>query len=303
MNAGVRRLIVFPGALGDFLLLAPALAALRARGAAVELSVPRALAELAHALFPAPMGPPADGAAMRSLFSEEIDPALARWLRGAARVDAWFAASDALERHAGALDVAEVRRHAVERGDAGPHAAHAYAAALAVPPVSPRLPAEWTAAPAAAARPRALVIHPGAGAVAKRWSRSGFRHLADAWRTRSGDAIVLLGPAEEDDGRWWRATGHDVVSGVGLRDAATLLASARHYVGNDCGISHLAGLLDLRGAVLFGPTRAARWRPLGGDLTPITVAGRSDEDIEARLLARLAAGDVPRMRVKRGPSS
>lgn len=300
MNAGGRRLFVFPGALGDFLLLAPAIAALRARGVTVELSVPRALADLAHGLFPTAAGPPADGAVMRSLFAHELDPALARWLEGAVRVDAWFAGSDALEHHAAACGVAEVRRHAVVRGDEGPHAALAYAAALDVTPLDPRLPPTWTAEATQPRRRCALVIHPGAGSPAKRWSRVGFRRLADAWRLRGRGVVVLLGPAEEGDAAWWCATGHEIVRGVGLRAAATLLASAPWYVGNDSGVSHLAGLLGRRGAVLFGPTRAARWRPRRGALTPVDFTGRADAEIAARVLAILTADDAA---ANRGRSS
>jgi hypothetical protein len=53
--------LIFPGALGDFLLLAPAAMALARRGHAIELSVGRALTEIAALSFP--LGPPADGAA------------------------------------------------------------------------------------------------------------------------------------------------------------------------------------------------------------------------------------------------
>jgi ADP-heptose:LPS heptosyltransferase len=84
-----------------------------------------------------------------------------------------------------------------------------------------------------------------------------------------------------------------VATGVELRDAAALIASAPWYVGNDSGISHLAGLLGRHGVVLFGPTRAARWRPLGGTLEPIAADDVAEEEIVARVCARLAmlAGD------------
>src|SRR5689334_20220760 len=203
-----RRLIVFPGALGDFLLLAPAIAGLCARGDAVELSVRRALGDVAHAVVPTAAGPPVDGAAMASLFGMELHPDVARWLRGAARIDVWLEATDALERQARAIGIGEIRRHRVERGDDGPHVADVYASALDVAPAAPSVSPAWL--DGAAEGRRALAVHPGAGAPAKRWSRSGFAAVADAWRAAGGDVTVLLGPAESADTPAWRAAGYDV---------------------------------------------------------------------------------------------
>jgi heptosyltransferase-3 len=288
-----RALVVFPGALGDLILLAPALAALRTAGVRLELSVRRALADLARAMFPGPHGPAVDGAAMTSLFTAELDPAVAAWLRGAARVDAWLGADDVVRRHARALGVDDVRSHHVESGDADLHATSAYARALGVEPAPmPRIADDWLAGAAAPARPRTLLIHPGAGSAAKRWKAEGFRRLADTWQRRGGDAVVLLGPAEEDQLASWRASGHEIATGLDLRAAAALIASAPWYVGNDSGMSHLAGLLERRGAVLFGPTRAARWRPLGGRLEPIRWSGVAEKDVVLRIDATLTPADL-----------
>ncbi len=292
-----RALVVFPGALGDLILLVPALAALRGAGQRIELSVRRALADLARAILPGPQGPAADGAAVASFFGAALDPALAAWLRGAARVDAWLGPDDTVRRHVRALGVDDVRSHRVERGDGDVHATIAYARALGVEPAPmPRVGAHWLAGAAAPSRPRALVVHPGAGARAKRWTAEGFRAVADAWRERGGETVVLLGPAEENDVGWWRATGHEIAARLDLRDAAALIASAPWYVGNDSGMSHLAGLLARRGAVLFGPTRAARWRPLGGSLAALHWPDVAETDLVARIVTTLTGcgdGRVP----------
>jgi len=42
-----------------------------------------------------------------------------------------------------------------------------------------------------------------------------------------------------------------------------LFRSARAYVGNDSGASHLAAWGGLPSVVIFGPTDPVRWRPLG----------------------------------------
>ena len=285
-----RMLLVFPGALGDFLLLAPGIAALRHGGAAVELSVRRALAPLAQELFPGPAGPPADGAAMRSLFAAGLDPTLAAWLRGATHLATWLGEPAVVACHARALGITHVQCLHVERGEAGPHASTAYASALGVVAVPPERPAAWRAE--ARVRGDALVLHPGAGSPAKRWPARGFHAVADAWRAGGGATVVVLGPAEEGEAAAWCDGGHEVASGLELPDVARLLAGIPRYVGNDSGPTHLAALAGCRGVALFGPTRAERWRPLhggiAGGIEPLVYTGRSDEELRARILARLS---------------
>jgi heptosyltransferase-3 len=264
----------------------------------VELSVRRPLAELAAALVPGALGPPVDGAAAGALFTVAAppDPALAAWLRDADLVHAWLGrggVAATVAARARALGAAAVRCHAVERGDGPIHASAAYAAALGVPgplrmpalALGPRPePVRWDRSP-----PHRLVVHPGAGSHAKRWSATGFRLIADGWRGRGGETTVLLGPAEEDQAAFWEAAGHRVCAGLELRDAAALLASAPRFVGNDSGVSHLAGALGRAGAVLFGPTRPARWRPLGGDLAALRFARAAEGAVAAAVLRRLGA--------------
>src|SRR5262249_11303616 len=95
------------------------------------------------------------------------------------------------------------------------------------------------------------------------------------------------GPAETDEAPYWRASGHRVATDLGLDAVAALVAGASRYVGNDSGVSHLAGALGRRGVVLFGPTRPERWRPLGGALAALPFAGRATADVESEVSAAL----------------
>ena len=291
----MRVLLIFPGALGDLLLLAPAAAALVRRGVRVEWSVRRALADLVCALSAGALAPPVDGAAMSSLFTVAPAPALAEWLVGADQVHAWLGSdggASALAHHvrthaAGAL----LRFHGVARGDGPRHASMDYAAALGVdgPLEAPSLVLPvGSASPAwEAPWPARLVVHPGAGAVAKCWAASGFERVADRWHARGGDVTVLLGPAEVGMVERWRRTGHRLAHDLEILGAAARLASAPAYLGNDSGISHLAGVLRRTGVVLFGPTRPARWSPLGGALAPLDFTSRSPNDDAAAILERM----------------
>jgi len=117
---------------------------------------------------------------------------------------------------------------------------------------------------------RVLIVHPGSGGQKKRWATEGFIQVCQWWQQqKKGSVLVLLGPAEEEEAEGWRQTGGKVASQLSLLQVAALLGRADLYLGNDSGISHLAGAVGARGIVLFGPTRPQQWRPLGGSLSVI----------------------------------
>ena len=94
---------------------------------------------------------------------------------------------------------------------------------------------------------------PGAGARRRSGGRrTRSRRWRHAWRAAGGGVVELLGPAEAGDAaramtRPPRATGR-------LPDVAALLAHVDAYVGNDSGVSHLAGAVGARGVVVFTAT-------------------------------------------------
>jgi len=113
---------------------------------------------------------------------------------------------------------------------------------------------------------RILTLHPGSGGSRKRWDPEGFQKIALWWQKKQhGKVLILLGPAEEMELGEWRAVG-EVVVGLSLAQVSALLGRTELYLGNDSGVSHLAGAVGSRGIVLFGPTQPRQWRPLGGNL-------------------------------------
>jgi ADP-heptose:LPS heptosyltransferase len=82
--------------------------------------------------------------------------------------------------------------------------------------------------------------------------------VARRWRAQGGAVVVLQGPAEPSS---WDGDADAIVAGRSLPQVAALLAACDAYLGNDSGISHLAGAVGARGVVVFGPTAPARWRP------------------------------------------
>jgi ADP-heptose:LPS heptosyltransferase len=298
---------IFPGALGDLLLALPALRALRSRHvrARATLVVNGALRGVAALAGIADATVALESAESAALFAGERLPA---WLDGRPLVHSWLGADDADFRARVTAAACEAHFHRIERGDGAVHAAIAYARAVGAPANLGALAADATIRPgtsAAADRLLAgdgapvLALHPGAGARAKRWDVAGFVQLAHWWRAGGGRIVAIAGPAEAGEPP---ALGSPEVREWPLDDVARVLSRAALYVGNDSGISHLAGAVGARGVVLFGPTDPRRWRPLGRRLVALCARGGGPDGISLGALpaARVIAACRRRFTLTRG---
>src|SRR5262245_22320360 len=198
--------MIFPGALGDFLLALPTFRLLRHRhhGARTTLVVGGPLRELARLSGLAEQSASMDDASTAWLFGGTTMPP---WLAGRPAVYSWLGRDRTLGDRP-ALVAASVRLLGVERGPGPEHASLAYARAAAVPARPAELAAHARIARPPSPRARALLgglarpvlaIHRGAGSPAKRWGRDGYAALVDGWRRTAGSVIELLGPAEALD--------------------------------------------------------------------------------------------------------
>jgi len=112
-----------------------------------------------------------------------------------------------------------------------------------------------------------LVLHPGSGGRAKCWMLDNFLGIARAVQDRDWNAVFLMGPAESE--RWTEAQrrgleqAFPVLEGVPLGSILAVLSLANGFVGNDSGISHLAGAMGVRSFAAFGPTNPQVYHPLG----------------------------------------
>ena len=296
MRAGSIQdlVLIFPGALGDLLLVLPTLRRLRRhhRPARTVLVIGEPQRALARTLDVADVVASLDDADAAWLFGGSTVP---RWLAPGSTVFSWLGMREPLgERLRRVAENAYLL--SVERGPGRAHAAVAYARAAGVPADRRRLAAAAAITPPGSVRAAALVeglrrpllaVHRGAGAPAKRWALDGFADVASWWRRSRGDVIELLGPAEvgEPPLTWAR-----IASGWALPDVAALLGLADAYVGNDSGVSHLAGAVGTPGVVLFCVTPPWRWRPLSSRL--VALRGNVDAGAVGRTLAELSAGSV-----------
>ncbi len=156
--------------------------------------------------------------------------------------------------------------------------------------------------PAVAAVPRLningpVLLHPGSGGRAKCWPAERFLTLAHRLASADIAVEIILGEVELDRWPCGDIAAFTAAFAVHLHpslcELADRLAAARAYIGNDSGVSHLAGEMGIPSLVLFGPSPADVWRPLGpqvqvaqapaGDWAALSVA-----EVQARVQRLLA---------------
>lgn len=280
----IRNILVMRGgALGDFVLTLPALAALRRRhpGAQIELRTRLRHAWLARDSGLADRVADIEAAEMAEAFTpapaphQPLPPIFRDYFSQFDLVISYLADRDgSLARN---LQQAGIKYFIAipARPAAGEHAADAWRRPLLMPGANPppavpqlRLPENILHAGRVllenitAGRP-AVILHPGSGSRAKNWPLPRFLALATWLRQDRGwQPVFLLGEAESN----WPPTAMaawPTISQPALPAAAGILAHARLYVGNDSGITHLAAGLGAPVVALFGPTDPAAWGPRG----------------------------------------
>ena len=282
MTAAPRLLVARRGGLGDALLAAPLLRALRRAhpGANLAFAGVGEHAELLRAL----------GVADAALSTEDLHAAARRGDRGRWPCDAAWVDDAAL---AAALP-ATARIVAYEPRPRGRsplplQLAAACGVTLCWPDDAALVPS-----PPPAAGDAPIVLAPGSGGRAKCWPRTHWLQLAAGLAAAGRALAVLVGPveAERDDLRAWPwPTVVTFLADLPLPVVAARLAAAAAFVGNDSGTTHLAAMLGAPTVAIFGPTDPAVWAPTG---PRVRVLGGGDPtaavDVAAVRAAVLALG-------------
>ena len=270
-----RILVIRGGAIGDFILTLPALAALRQQFPQTHLALlgyPRvtALAELAGSVNETRS---IEARALAGFFARrgELDAALGEWFGGFNIIVSYLYDPDSIFQE-------NVARVSKAQFIPGPHrpdeAQNLHATEVFLKPLErlaifgadpePRLP--LNSPPSTL---NTLALHPGSGGASKNWPEARWfellRRIADETNWR-----VLLVGGEAEDGRVQRlasAVTTDrlrVAFNEPLPELARQLAGCTAFAGHDSGITHLAAASGLRGIALWGGTNAGIWRPRSG---------------------------------------
>jgi hypothetical protein len=251
----LKRLLIRPGAIGDFLLSLPALEALQSDdtevwAASKNLSLAR-FADRTRSIA-------STGLDLAGL--PGVDPPAALWkdLQNFDSIISWYGTNRPEFRQA----VAGLPFHfltAVPGEGTGLHAADYYMRQAAeiggcTREAIPRLDCPQGDGGYAA-------IHPFSGSPRKNWPLDRYLEL--------GRLIERQMPV-----KWVVEPGSRGIEGVDLAppmddlyELACWLARARVYIGNDSGITHLAAAAGTRVVALFGPTDPTVWAPRGSNVT------------------------------------
>ena len=91
----------------------------------------------------------------------------------------------------------------------------------------------------------------------------------------------MLGPAET--ARGFQNTGDETecLEHPPIATLASTLASARLFIGNDSGVSHLAATVGAPTVAIYGPTSDVIWRPDGARVRTVRAASGALADVSA----------------------
>jgi heptosyltransferase-3 len=271
----LKRLIIRPGAIGDFIVSIPAMECLRAGYLeiwAASPNVPLAARFASRARSIAATG-------LDLLELSEPDPRLVETLRGFDSIVSWYGANRPEFRAAvGALGLPFHFFTALPSAGCRSHAVDFYleqvrSIAACTSDGIPRVVCESACD---VARGDYAVIHPFAGSPKKRWPMERFRDLAHRLERRMPVAWCA-GPEDELPG---------AARFADLYELACWLAAARIYIGNDSGPAHLAAAVGTPVVALFGPSDPTVWAPRGPRVA--IAAAQSIETITVEQVENLA---------------
>lgn len=266
-----RALVIRGGALGDFLLTLPVLAALRDAGPTARLEVLAypGIARLATA-----------GGLVEAARSIEYGPLAGFFTRGTVldpELRDYFASFDLVISYLYDPDgifAENLRAAGVDRLVPGPSrpgsGAHAIdqlarpLAGLGLPLVQRAVRLNFdTPGP----EQTLLALHPGSGSPAKNWPAAHWQELTQLLLDENPDLHVALIFGEADTAAAEALTRLEPSPrltcwrNLPLEELARRLTGCRAYLGHDTGISHLAAAVGLPGLLLFGPTDPGVWAP------------------------------------------
>lgn len=131
-----------------------------------------------------------------------------------------------------------------------------------------------------------LALHPGSGSERKNWPEAKWAELMARLVAESELKLLLVGGEAEGE-RLQRLTAvlpperMALARSLPLAELATQLKACVAFVGHDSGITHLAAAVGLPTLVLWADTVEEIWRPQGGRLTLVReVAGIGNLGVE-----------------------
>ncbi len=272
MNRG-KILVIRGGAIGDFVLTLPAIAALRKQFPAAHLEVlgyPH-IAQLAEAGGLANRVQAIEARGLASFFARdgELSQPICDYFSEFDIIVSYLYDPDEIFQ-------TNVRRCSPAQFIVGPHrpdeAQDIHATDVFLKPLErlaifdadpvPRLKVD-----AKDSKPNGqLALHPGSSSERKNWPEQNWAALIERLLAQTSVDLLITGGEAEGD-RLQRLTAAlppnrcSVANSLPLAELAQRLQSCSGYVGHDTGITHLAAALGVPCVILWPQTKEAIWRP------------------------------------------
>ena len=283
-----KILVIRGGAIGDFILTLPAIAALRTQfpGAHLEVLGYPHIIELARA-----------AGLVDRIQAIEARPLAAFFARHGELAEEWvdyFSEFDLIVSYLYDPDrifEANVRRCTARQFIAAPHrpqenalvhASQVYLQPLERLAIFDADPLPRLSFNPQANRGHALVLHPGSGSESKNWPEEKWAELVQRLLKTTDFNLLLVGGEAEGERlkRLSRSAGNSMspsrlrlAQNLPLVELARLMENCQIFVGHDSGISHLAAALGLSGLVLWADTSEKIWRPPSERMTVLRHSG------------------------------
>jgi heptosyltransferase III len=131
-----------------------------------------------------------------------------------------------------------------------------------------------------------LAVHIGSGCPQKNWPINHWIDLLRRLEPRFSEILLVGGEADFVLVRELLARSVcqnlKTLLALDLNDLSRVLSTCALYIGHDTGVSHLAAAVEVPTVVLFGPTKASVWAPLGEHVTVITASDGKMESIRVQ---------------------
>lgn len=267
-----RILVIRGGAIGDFILTLPVLAALRKQFPQTHLAVlgyPQ-IASLAELSGDANEIRSIEARSLAGFFARhgELDATLGEWFGGFNIILSYLYDPDEIFRE-------NVARVSKAQFIAGPHrpkeTEHIHATDVFLKSLERLAIFDADATPRLVLKIQpstlnTLAIHPGSGSEKKNWPEEQWSHFLKRVAAETDWRVMLIGGEAEGE-RLQRLSSLLPIDRLSiainrpLTELAQALATCRAFLGHDSGITHLAAAVGLRGIALWAETNPRIWRP------------------------------------------
>jgi ADP-heptose:LPS heptosyltransferase len=298
-----KILVIRGGAIGDFILTLPVLAALRRQFPAAHLEVlgyPH-IAQLAQAGGLVQRITAIEARSLAGFFARdgELDEGLRDYFSEFNLVISFLYDPDEIFQ-------ANLARCGVRQFLPGPHrpaeaeGIHATEAflkpleRLAIFAADPQPRLNLAAEPIRGDRPSCLALHPGSGSERKNWPEEKWAELIEQLLARTAMDLLIVGGEAEGERLQRLAAALPpprcrLARNLPLVELAGALQRCVGFVGHDSGITHLAAALGLPCVVLWAHTIEEIWRPRGARVQIL----REPSGLNNLSVPRVVAGLAP----------